>query len=61
MAPLLALAGAAVFGQVEAQVQAGTFGTMTSGWREVILMAILFTGVILLARRKTSRFKLAEA
>jgi branched-chain amino acid transport system permease protein len=57
----LALAGAAVFGQVEAHVGAGTFGQTTSGWREVILMAILFTGVLLLARRKQSRFKLAEA
>ena len=57
----LALAGAVVFGQVESQVQAGTFGTMSSGGREVILMAILFAGVVLLARRNNSRFKLAEA
>jgi len=56
----LALGGALIFGQVEAQVQGGTFGTIGSGWREVILMTILFTGVILLARRNQSRFQLAE-
>ena len=56
----LALGGALIFGQVEAQVQGGTFGTIGSGWREVILMTILFTGVILLARRNQGRFQLAE-
>ena len=56
----LALGGALIFGQVEAQVQGGTFGTIGSGWREVILMTILFAGVILLARRNQSRFQLAE-
>jgi branched-subunit amino acid ABC-type transport system permease component len=57
----LALGGALIFGQVEAQVQGGTFGTVGSGWREVILMTVLFLGVILLARRNQSRFQLAEA
>jgi branched-subunit amino acid ABC-type transport system permease component len=57
----LALGGAMLFGQVESQVQGGTFGTVGSGWREVILMVVLFTGVILLARRNQSRFQLAEA
>jgi branched-chain amino acid transport system permease protein len=57
----LALGGALIFGQVESQVQGGTFGTIGSGWREVILMTILFLGVILLARRSQSRFQLAEA
>jgi branched-subunit amino acid ABC-type transport system permease component len=57
----LALGGAMLFGQVESHVQGGTFGTIGSGWREVILMAVLFTGVILLARRNQSRFQLAEA
>ena len=57
----LALGGALIFGQVESQVQGGTFGTIGSGWREVILMTVLFLGVILLARRNQSRFQLAEA
>ena len=56
----LALGGALIFGQVESQVQGGTFGTVGSGWREVILMTILFLGVILLARRSQGRFQLAE-
>ncbi|MEW6477405.1 MAG: branched-chain amino acid ABC transporter permease [Actinomycetota bacterium] len=56
----LALGGAILFGQVEAQVQGGTFGAVSSGWREVILMAVLFAGVILLARRNQHRFQLAE-
>lgn len=57
----LALGGAFLFGQVEAHVGGGTFGTVSSGWREVALMVVLFTGVVLLARRKRSHFTLAEA
>jgi branched-chain amino acid transport system permease protein len=58
----LALGGALIFGQIESHTTAGTFGQVTSGWREVILMAVLFTGVLLLARRKRlrSHFKLGE-
>ena len=57
----LALGGAILFGQVEAQVQGGTFGAVSSGWREVILMVVLFAGVVILARRNRDRFQLAEA
>ncbi len=56
----LALAGAFVFGQVESQVGGGTFITVTSGWQEVILMALLFGGVLVLGRRSLSRVKLGD-
>ena len=56
----LALGGAMVFGQVESQIQGGTFGSITSGWREVILMATLFAGVMLLARRRQQRLEVDE-
>ncbi|MCY3561653.1 MAG: branched-chain amino acid ABC transporter permease [bacterium] len=56
----LALLGAMLFGQVEAHTAGGTFGKISSGWREVILMAVLFLGVLLVVRRKRSQFRLAE-
>jgi len=56
----LALLGAMLFGQVEAHTVGGTFGKISSGWREVILMAVLFLGVVLVVRRKRSQFRLAE-
>lgn len=56
----LALLGAMLFGQVEAHTAGGTFGRISSGWREVILMAVLFLGVVIVARRKRSQFRLAE-
>jgi branched-chain amino acid transport system permease protein len=59
----LALLGAMLFGQVESQVQGGTFGDISSGRREVILMAVLSGGILLVARhkRRASRFSLEEA
>jgi branched-subunit amino acid ABC-type transport system permease component len=57
----LALGGAFIFGQVESHLIGGTFWTVSSGWREVILMAVLFSGVLLLARRGVSHFKVGEA
>jgi len=56
----LALLGAMLFGQVEAHTVGGTFGKISSGWREVILMAVLFLGVVLVVRRQRSQFRLAE-
>lgn len=48
----LALAGALIFGLVESVVGGGVFGTVSSGAREVVLMGILFSAIVLLARRK---------
>lgn len=56
----LALLGSMIFGQVESHVEGGTFGRMSSGWREIILMAVLAIGVIMVSRAKLSRFRLAE-
>ncbi len=55
----LALLGAMIFGQIESHVQGGTFGTISSGWREVILMTVLFAGVLAVTRceRPASRAK----
>ncbi len=57
----LALLGSMLFGQVEAHVTGGTFGKISSGWREVILMAVLFTGIFIVTRRRRSQFRLTEA
>ena len=48
----LALVGALIFGLVESVVGGGVFGPVSSGGREVILMALLFGGIVLLARRR---------
>jgi branched-subunit amino acid ABC-type transport system permease component len=56
----LALAGALIFGQVETHIQGGTFGEISSGWREVILMLVLSVSMIVLARYRSSRVKLRE-
>ena len=56
----LALLGAMLFGQVESHVGGGTFGRVSSGWREMILMAVLFVGIIIVTRRRRSQFRLAE-
>jgi branched-chain amino acid transport system permease protein len=57
---LLALAGAMIFGQVESHVQGGTFGSVSSGWREVILMTVLSVGVLLVTRLRASRVRVRE-
>ena len=58
----LALLGALLFGQAESQLQSGTITDISSGWREVALMAILFGGILLVARhrRKASQFRLGD-
>jgi branched-subunit amino acid ABC-type transport system permease component len=48
----LALVGALIFGLVESVVGGGVFGPVSSGLREVILMALLFGGILLIARRR---------
>ena len=55
---LLALVGAMIFGQVESHVQGGTFGSISSGWREVILMTVLSVGVLAVTRLRASRLRL---
>lgn len=54
----LALLGAMIFGQVESHVQGGTFGSISSGWREVILMTVLSVGVLVVLRLRASRERL---
>lgn len=53
----LALVGAIVFGQIETHVTSGTFGDISSGWREIILMTVLSVSMVLVAwvRSKRSR------
>ena len=53
----LALLGAMIFGQIESHVQGGTFGTISSGWREVILMTVLSAGVLAVTRLRAARLK----
>jgi branched-chain amino acid transport system permease protein len=57
---LLALLGAMIFGQVESHVQGGTFGSISSGWREVILMTVLSVGVLAVTRLRASRAAVRE-
>jgi branched-subunit amino acid ABC-type transport system permease component len=57
----LALAGAMIFGQVETHIVGGTFGQISSGWREVIVMIVLSVSMIALARYRASRLKVREA
>jgi branched-chain amino acid transport system permease protein len=54
---LLALAGAMIFGQVETHVQGGSFGEISSGWREVILMIVLSVSMLVLAQIRATRIK----
>lgn len=54
---LLALVGAMIFGQVETHIQGGTFGQISSGWREVILMTVLSVSMLVVARVRVSRIK----
>lgn len=56
----LALAGAVLFGLVESVVGGSVFGTVSSGAREVLLMVMLFTGVVIVGRRKSSSMSLLE-
>lgn len=51
----LALFGALIFGQVETHVQGGTFGEISSGWREVILMTVLSLSIIVVVRIRVMR------
>lgn len=57
---LLALLGAMIFGQVESHVQGGTFGSISSGWREVILMTVLTVGVLVVTRLRALRLRVRE-
>jgi branched-chain amino acid transport system permease protein len=56
----LALLGAMIFGQVESHVQGGTFGSISSGWREVILMTVLSAGVLAVTRLRMARLRVKE-
>ena len=57
----LALAGAVLFGLVESLAGGGVFGTVSSGAREVLLMALLFAGIVLMGRRRGRVLNLLEA
>jgi len=57
----LALAGAVLFGLVESLVGGGVFGIVSSGAREVLLMALLFAGIVLMGRRRGRVLNLLEA
>ncbi|MGH8992625.1 MAG: branched-chain amino acid ABC transporter permease [Acidimicrobiia bacterium] len=56
----LALVGSLIFGLVESVVGGSVFGPVSSGLREVILMALLFGGIVLLARRRGGVMSLGE-
>lgn len=57
----LALAGAVLFGLVESLAGGGVFGVVSSGTREILLMALLFTGIVLMGRRRGRVLNLLEA
>jgi branched-subunit amino acid ABC-type transport system permease component len=56
----LALVGAVIFGLVESVVGGGVFGVVSSGAREVLLMALLFAGIVALGRRRGRSLSLLE-
>ena len=57
----LALGGAIMFGLVESVIGGAVFGPVNSGYREILLMVLLFGAIFTIARLRPNNLNLMEA